>query len=219
LTTITATVPVRTERSFADWLGRWAGVGGLLFVAGFIVLFLTPAGGDSGDTPQEVVAYARANDGWLLAGTIFFLASVGLLACFVAGVYARLQAVLRPVEAALVAIGGTVFTVLCTIALVIWLVPLIDMPTGDARAIAQAEAFLAVDDVGWVLFAAAGVGAAVMAIPATLAAMRTRAVPTWLCWLGLAAGIGSLATGAFFGMFAWLAWIAGASAVMLVRRS
>jgi len=70
-----------------------------------------------------------------------------------------------------------------------------------------------------VLFAGAGVAAALMAISATVAAMRTRAVPEWLCWLGIAAGIGSLATGMFFGLFAWLAWIAGASAVMLVRRA
>jgi len=219
LTTITASVPVRAERFFSGWPGRWSGIAGLLFVAGFMAFFFTPAGADTGDTPREVVAYARAHEGWLLAGTIFFLASIAFLACFVAGLYARLQAALRPAEAALVGIGGTIFTVLCTIALVIWLVPLIDVPSDDARAISQAEAYLAVDDIGWVLFAGAGVAAALMAISATVAAMRTRAVPAWLCWLGIAAGIGSLATGMFFGLFAWLAWIAGASAVMLVRRA
>ena len=35
-------------------------------------------------------------------------------------------------------------------------------------------------------------------------------------WLGVAAGIASLGTVAFLGMFAWMAWIAVASIVLLV---
>jgi hypothetical protein len=76
---------------------------------------------------------------------------------------------------------------------------------GLVAALAEAQAYLAVDDVGWFVLAAAGVGAA----------MRG-GLPAWLGWLGVLAGIASLATVAFLGMFAW---IAVASIVMLVPRS
>jgi uncharacterized protein involved in cysteine biosynthesis len=91
------------------------------------------------------------------------------------------------------------------------------MPSDPAAALAQAEAYLGYDDVGWFLLGGAGVGAAVMCVPASIAAIRA-GVPTWLGWLGVVAGLASLATVAFFGIFAWLAWIAVASVAMLVAR-
>ena len=95
--------------------------------------------------------------------------------------------------------------------------PLVDMPGDSARAIAQAEAYLGYDDVGWFLLGAAGVAAALMIVPASLAAMRA-GLRAWLGWLGVVAGIVSLGTVAFLGMFAWMAWIAVASIVLLVAR-
>jgi hypothetical protein len=56
-----------------------------------------------------------------------------------------------------------------------------------------------------------------MAVPASLAAIRG-GVPRWLGWLGVLAGVVSLATVFFVGMFAWLAWILVASIVLLVAR-
>jgi hypothetical protein len=56
-----------------------------------------------------------------------------------------------------------------------------------------------------------------MAIPASLAARGLPSRPG--CWPGIALGSrASLGTIAFFGMFAWMAWIAGASIVMLGGR-
>ena len=99
---------------------------------------------------------------------------------------------------------------------VIWTAPLVDMPDDPARALSQAEAYSAIDDVAGSCSAARASGA-IMAVPASLAAMRA-GLPAWLGWLGVVAGIASLATVAFFGMFAWMAWIAGASIVLLVAR-
>jgi hypothetical protein len=56
-----------------------------------------------------------------------------------------------------------------------------------------------------------------MAVPASLAAIRG-GVPKWLGWLGVLAGVVSLATITFVGMFAWMAWILVASIVLLVAR-
>ena len=109
------------------------------------------------------------------------------------------------------------FTLSFAFCWIVWAGPLADMPSDNQIALAHAESYLAIDDIGWFLFGAAGVGAALMAVPASLAAIRA-GVPAWLGWLGVVAGIASLGTVAFLGMFAWLAWIAGASIVLLVAR-
>ena len=106
---------------------------------------------------------------------------------------------------------------LAGIALVLFQAPLVDMPADHARALVEPEAYLSYDDAAWVMFAAAGLGAALMAIPASLAAIRA-GVPTWLGWLGVLAGVLSAGTIVFFGMFAWMAWILVASIVLLVAR-
>ena len=83
--------------------------------------------------------------------------------------------------------------------------------------LAQAEAYLGYDDIGWFLLGTAGVAAALMIVPASIAAIRG-GLPAWLGWLGVVAGIASLGTVAFLGMFAWMAWIAVAAVLMLVRK-
>ena len=179
-----------------------------------ITLIVSPAGDDTGETPSEVVAYAASHDGWTLAILLFAVASVLLSGAFVAGLHARLRAVTTPTESALVLIGGTVFTLCFALCWIVWGAPLDSLPEDSTRALAQAEAYLAFDDIGWFLLGVAGIGAAVMAVPASLAAMRG-GLPAWLGWAGVALGIGSLATVAFFGLFAWMAWIAAASVVLL----
>jgi hypothetical protein len=111
-----------------------------------------------------------------------------------------------------------VFTLSFSLALTIWAAPLTDISGDTARSLAEAQVYLAIDDIGWFLFGAAGVGAAMMAIPASLAALRSRSVPAWLGWPGVALGVGSLATIAFFGVYAWMAWISATSVVLLAGR-
>ena len=148
---------------------------------------------------------------------------------FVAGLHTRLRTIATPLESTLVLVGGIVFTICFPLALFMFQAPLVDMPGDHARALVEAEAYLTYDDAAWVAFAAAGLGAAMMAIPASLAAMRAERVghaavllgaglPAWLGWLGVLAGIVSLATIFFVGAFAWMAWILGASIVLLVAR-
>jgi hypothetical protein len=195
-------------------LGPLAGLG---LVAGLIMLFVSPASDDTGETPAEVVAYASSHQGWNVAILLFGVLSVGLGGMFVAGLHARLRAVATETEGALVLIGGIAFTLCFAFCWIFWTAPLDDMPSDSARALAQAEAYLGLDDIGWFLLACAGVAAALMIVPASLAAIRS-GLPAWLGWLGVVAGILSLGTVAFLGMFAWLAWIAAASIVMLVAR-
>src|SRR3954470_1645606 len=75
----------------------------------------------------------------------------------------------------------------------------------------------AADDVGWVLHASGGAGAAAMVIAASLAGLRARAVPGWLVWLGIVAGILSLALIVFFPWFVLAIWVLVVSIGMFVR--
>ena len=200
-----------------SWARLLAPLSGLALVAGVIGLLVSPAGEDTGETSAEVVAYATTHEGWIAATVLYALAALVLGTAFVAGLVTRLRAVATETESALVLIGGIVFTLSFAFSWIVWTGPLADMPSDNQLALAHAESYLAIDDIGWFLFGAAGVGAALMAVPASLAAMRD-GLPAWLGWLGVVAGLASLATVAFFGLFAWMAWIAVASIVLLVAR-
>jgi hypothetical protein len=215
MTTAVLDSPVVAVRR--GWTRLLAPLGGLGLVGGLIGLFVSPAGDDSGETAAEVVAFAASHEGWNIAIALFGLASIALGGMFVAGLHARLRGVTTETESALVLIGGIAFTMCFALCWLIWIAPLLDMPSDSAAALAQAEAYLGYDDVGWFLLGGAGVGAAVMCVPASIAAIRA-GVPAWLGWLGVVVGLASLATVAFVGIFAWLAWVAVASIVMLVAR-
>ena len=111
-------------------------------------------------------------------------------------------------------LGGVVFAVLFFLAVAIFTMPLVDM--GEPK-LTEAAAYNAMEDVGWLALGGAGVGAGVMAIAASLVALRTRAVPAWVGWLGVVAGVASFATVTFFGIFAWLGWILIVSVALLAR--
>jgi hypothetical protein len=165
-----------------------------------------------------VIAYADESEGELIFQTILGLVSIALIGWFVSGLYARVRRLPSQTAPALVLIGGTAFALLVFLAMTIWSAPLIDFP-GEGEADAMAEAYLLIDDIGWVTLGGAGVGAALMAIAASVAALRAGAVPAWLGWLGAIAGLLSAATVAFFGIFAWMAWILVASILMLYASS
>ena len=203
------------------WLIRWSPLGGLVFVVGSVILAFTPAFEDVGDTPAEVVAFAEANEGWIAVLTLFALVSLLLIGWFVAGLAVRLRDAGADAEAAIALVGGGIFAVLCFVAFTIFTAPLFGITEGDATAeekLSSASTFLDVDDIGWVTLGGSGVGVGLMAIAASLGALRTRSVPTWAGWIGVLLGVLSLATIGFFGIFAWLAWILFASLGMLFYR-
>jgi hypothetical protein len=208
---------VRFETARPAWTKLLPPLAGIALVAGLVVALNSPAVEDAGDTPAEIVATASGHHTWAIVVLFFALAGVALAGGFVAGLHTRLREVATPIESSLVLIGGIVFTVCFPLALFMFQAPLVDMPDNHARALVEAEAYLTYDDAAWVAFAAAGVGAALMAVPASLAAIRG-GVPKWLGWLGVVAGVVSLATITFVGMFAWMAWILVASIVLLVAR-
>jgi hypothetical protein len=211
-----AAIEPPTQRT---WLERWSPIGGLLFIAGLIVVFA--ATGDSGDTIAEVIDYAEDESGWIDFTGAFALASLLLVGWFVGGLYARLRRFGAAVESVLALVGGVAFTLLFFLALTIWTAPVSELDGEDDAALQQLHAaeYLSIEDIGWITLGGAGVGAGLMIIASSLAALRSRAAPSWAGWVGVALGVIALATVAFFGIFAWMLWILVASVAMLVRRS
>jgi hypothetical protein len=217
VTTDDALAPaVATERE--SWLARWAPLGGLAFVAGFVALIISI--GEPGDTPAEVIAYAESHSGRLDAMALFALLSLLLLGWFVGGLHVRLLAVGARLEATFALAAGAAFALIFFVTMMIWHAPLLELDDeGPANLkTSQAETFLGIEDIGWFTLAGAGVSAGVMIMAASLGARRGGLVPAWAAWVGVALGIASLATVAFFGLIAWLLWILVASVLMLWRK-
>ena len=76
-------VPDSEQPSFVD---RPVGADrGLVFVIGWIVLFVNPAISDTGDTPAEVVANANDDETSLVISAILALVMLIMLVWFVSG--------------------------------------------------------------------------------------------------------------------------------------
>jgi hypothetical protein len=176
---------------------------------------LTPAGDETGATVSEVTAFADSHEGWSAIVLVFALVSLLLLSTFVGGVYQLVRKLGTSTDSAMTLIGGVLLMVLFFVALNIWAAPLVDVEGDKAAA---AVTYLVIDDIGWMMLAGAGVGAGIMAIAASLAAMRVGLVPKWAGWLGVVLGVAAFATVAFLGLFAWLAWIGLASVTMLLTQ-
>jgi hypothetical protein len=74
----------------------------------------------------------------------------------------------------------------------------------------------AAGDVGYVLHATGGAGAAVMIFAATLAAVRARVIPNWAGWLGFLAALGALVSIIFFPQILLALWIVVAGLMLFL---
>ena len=133
MTTTTLDTGISITRQ--GWTKLLPPLAGLGLVAGLIMLMVSPASDDTGESPAEVVAYASSHEGWNIAILLFGLASVALGGMFVAGLLARLRTVATEIESGLVLIGGMAFTLCFAFCWIIWMAPLADMPGDSARAL------------------------------------------------------------------------------------
>lgn len=200
------------------WSERWSPLGGLLFAIGVIVMFVASPG-DMGENASELAAYAADNEAYEVGVVMFMLVSLGLLGWFVSGLHARVRRMESQTAPALVLYGGAAFALLLFLATTVWNAPLIGFDEGVGSAETRAAVIFLLEDVGWAMLSGAGVGAALMAVSASLAALRSRVVPAWLGWIGVVVGALAALTFLWFGIFAWLLWILVASTLMLVRRT
>jgi hypothetical protein len=203
-------------------LQRWAALGGIayvvLFVVGIILIFGSSP--DSSDSPAKVIAWYsdsghrdRINFGWLAAGLGVF---------FFLWFLSALRRTIRRLEGddgfltGVTTIGGAVYAALTLAGLAVN-AGIRTMSDDTYHHQVFPGLIHAADDVGWLLHASGGAGAAAMVLAASIAAMRARAVPGWAGWLGVVAGILSLGLIAFFPWFVLAIWILVVSGGMFLR--
>jgi hypothetical protein len=199
-------------------LEHWAALGGVLYVALFVVGTILLVGGEPNGnaSPSEVVRwYAdsghrdRINVGWILTGLgifffLWFLAALrnALLRLVGDGFLTTLATVGGAVYAALALAGVAVNAAIKT------------MSDDTYHHQVFPELIHAANDAGYVLHSTGGVGIGAMMIAASLAVLRVRAVPAWLGWVGVAAGIIALASIAFVPWFVIALWLVVASVLL-----
>lgn len=210
-----ATVP--HKRSVQDW----AALGGVLYVALFIVgnvlMFAGTVSGD--DPPAKFMSYFgdsghrnRIGFGWVLAGLglfafLWFVVALWRAVCDVDG---------NGFLATLTAIGGGIYAALALAGIGLDMA-VRTMSDDTYRHEVYPGLIHAADDAGYVMHASGGAGLSAMIFAASLAFLRSGTVPRWLGWLGILAGIAALATIVFIPMIVWALWILAVSALLFAR--
>jgi hypothetical protein len=203
-------------------LARLAALGGIAYVVLFVIgtILLFSGSPDTSSAPAKIIAWysdsghrTRANIGWLVSGLGLF---------FFLWFLSALRRTVRRLEGddgfltGLTTIGGVIYAALSLAALAVT-DGVLTMSDDTYHHQVYPGLIHAANDVGWVLHASGGAGAAAMIIAASLAALRARAVPTWAGWLGVVAGILSLGLVAFFPWFILALWVLIVSGGMFVR--
>jgi hypothetical protein len=203
-------------------LARWAALGGVAYVALFVIgtILLFSGAPDSGSAPSKIIAWYsdsghrdRVNIGWIVTGLGIF---------FFLWFLSALRRTVRRLEGddgfltGLTTIGGVVYAALSLAALAVT-VGIRTMSDDTYHHQVFPGLIHAADDVGWMLHASGGAGAAAMIIAASVAALRARAVPSWAGWLGVVVGILALALIVFFPWFLLAIWVLVVSIGMFLR--
>ena len=201
---------------------RWASLAGVVYVVLFVigVLLLFAGTPDTGSAPGKIISWYgdsghrdRMSIGWVLAGLamFFFLWFLGAL-----------RAAVRRLEGddgyltAITTIGGGIYAALTLAALGLE-VGIKTMSDDTYHHLVYPPLIHAADDAGWLLHASGGAGAAAMILAASIAALQTRAVPTWLGWLSVVAGILTLGLIIFFPWFVLAVWVLVVSIGLFIR--
>jgi hypothetical protein len=202
-------------------LERWAALGGVLYVVLFVIgTILLFDGSPEGDAaPNEVVRwYAdsghrdRLGLGWALCGLGLFF--------FLWFLAALRQALIRLVGEgflpALATIGGAVYAALALAAIAVNMA-IRTMSDDTYQDQVYPDLIHAANDAGYVLHSTAGAGIGAMMIAASLAVLMARALPAWVGWLGVVAGIVAIASILFFPWFVIALWLLVASVLLFWR--
>jgi hypothetical protein len=203
-------------------LDRWAGLGGVLYVALFVIGLLVGWSGqpDTSDPPAKLIAYYSDSGnrdqsaiGWLLIviGIFFFVWFVGAL-----------REALRRLDGnglllGVATVGGAVYAA-CTLAAFSIEMAIKTMSDDTYRNQVFPELIHAANDTAYVLHSAGGAAVGAMMVAASLAALRGIGVPRWLGWLGVLAGLVAVVSIFFLPWFVIAAWLVVASVMLVWRR-
>jgi hypothetical protein len=206
----------------SGWIDRWAGLGGVLYVVLFVVGSILSFGGqpDTDSPPEKLIAYYSdsGHRDKVVIGWCFVIVSVFFFLWFLGALRVRLRRYegegLLPVVAT---VGGAAYAA-CTLVAVSVNTGIKTMSDDTYRHQVYPELIHAADDTGYVIHSAGGAAIAVMMIAASVAALRARAVPVWLGWLGVVAGVIAIASIFFIPWFVIAAWMLAVSVMLVYRR-
>jgi hypothetical protein len=202
---------------------RWAALGGLIYVVLFIVGLVVSENGQPSESsaPAKVVAFYSQGShrdrialGWLimLIGFLFFIWFLAALA----------QALKRLSADALLTrvtlIGGAVYAAL-GIAGASLSTAIKTMSDDTYQHQVYPELIHLASDSGYVIHSGGGVGAAAMILAVSIATLRARALPPWLCWLGALVGVSAVFSIFFLPWLLIGAWLIVASVLLFISAS
>jgi hypothetical protein len=200
---------------------------GLIVVATFVSPPLWNAPG-SNASPARVSAYAQQHSARIVAGLVIFSLVVGLLLCFVAGLWAWLREhePLPHTLSSLFALGAGAFAVM----ILAGFVPLYVLSYRAQPATVAGPLW----DLGFGLLALSGIPTAVCLAAYAALVIRLQCLPVWTAWLAIAAALAHVLIAASFvshgsflsvegSVILWVpstlfVWILATSAVLLRTR-
>jgi hypothetical protein len=197
---------------------RWAALGGIAYVVFFVVGFLVGHAGqpDTSSAPAKLIHYYSSSSHRSKAGLGWFLIILGVF-FFLWFLAALRQAVRRLVGDGLLTaattIGGAVYAAMTLAAFSID-TAIKTMSDDTYHHTVYPGLIHAADDIAYALHSGGGVGAAVMMIAASLAALGSPSVPRWFAWLGVIAGISAIVSFAFVPWFVIVVWLVVASVLV-----
>jgi hypothetical protein len=205
----------------ARTLRTWASLGGLatavLFVVGAILLF----DGPSDSSPAKMTAYYTdaghrntIHIGWVLTGFGVF-AFLWFLAALREAVAETERS--NPSDgtllSTLVTVGGGVFAAVA-IVVIGSTDGLKTMSDDTYQHTVYSGVIHGAGDAGYSMLVTGGVALAVMIFAASAWILSAHALPRWLGWFGLFAGLCAIVSLFFFTMLVWLLWLAVMSIVL-----
>ncbi len=216
---MTAIAPTTATRRRG--LEQWAALGAVAYVVLFVVgVIIALSGQPDGDaSPDEVRRYFADSGHRDRVGVGWVLVVLGLF--FLLWFLASLRQTLRRLDGdgfltALATLGGAVYATLAFAAITVN-VAILTMSDDTYRHTVYPGLIHAANDAGYTLHATGGIGAGAMMIAASLAAVRARAVASWLGWLGVAAGILALGSITFFPQALIALWLLVTGIAIFVR--
>jgi hypothetical protein len=191
----------------------WAPLSGLASAALFVLAFAVT--GNAGENSQEIGEFYTDSGNRAQVQTAFFLfaAAILLLVWFVWTLRNRLMvAEGAPGNLATLAFAAGMISVpLWFVANSAFAAPSLDYESGDF----DAQAAQLIGAMGYGAFVGAQMVFAFTLFVTALLTFRTRIFPVWFGWASLIIGLILLFAIAFIPFFFFLAWLAGASALML----
>jgi hypothetical protein len=208
------------QRAGSRGLPEWAALGGVAYVALFIIGILLMFKGepDTSGSPTRIIEYFsdsgnrdRSNLGWAVAmlGLFFFL-------WFVASLRQTVSRFDDGILTTLTTLGGGIYAALALTA--VSLEGAIRTMSDDTyQHKVYPELIHAAGDAGYIIHAAGGVGMGVMILAASIAFIRSGVVPKWAGWLGVVVGVAALVSFMFIPMIVWLVWIFVVALVLFAK--